>query len=112
MEEQMTDRLSRYIKSLGLTHEEFAKSIGMKKTTFSNKIQGIRSIDADMLVVILTTYPDLSADWLLTGHGKMEKASFNDLELKDQMIATLQEELSQKNQQLNEALSAITKVAP
>jgi len=79
MNESITDRLSRFIKFMGLTHEEFAKSIGMKKSTFSNKIQGTRGIDITMLVNILTTYPILSADWLLTGEGNMEKMDLGKL---------------------------------
>jgi len=91
MNETITDRLSRFIKFMGLTHGEFSASIGMKKSTFSNKIQGSRNIDITMVVNILTAYPNLNADWLLLGKGTMEKIKLEDGTFQSAMLQMMQE---------------------
>lgn len=49
----------------------FAEKIGKVKTTFANYLNGSRPTPVDVIVDILNTFPDLSADWLLRGNGDM-----------------------------------------
>lgn len=63
-------------------------------------IDGETSIKSETIIRILETYPDLSAEWLLRGKGKMILPEHNSL---DTMIAALIhriEQLAIENQQL------------
>jgi len=106
MDETIEKRLAHYIKAIGMTQFEFGQSIGLKKTTFSNKIQGVRTLDTATIVTILGTYPNLSAEWLLMGRGKMERPN---IEQKEEMIEMLKKELEEKNALLRSAIDAIKK---
>jgi hypothetical protein len=50
----------------------FSMRIGFPYTTLNNYINGVRkTIDAELLSKITSTYVDISAEWLLTGRGGM-----------------------------------------
>jgi hypothetical protein len=93
----------------------FAESQGFKKEDFFNKIEISYSnfkgkslfseIGADKLVKILTNYPQINADWLLTGKGEMLRNIEEDetenpmavelLEYKNKEIAELKKQLQE-----------------
>lgn len=51
----------------------FSKAIGINQVTFNKYIRGrIPSLEA--IDAILSTFPDVSAEWLLRGEGKMYKS--------------------------------------
>jgi len=102
MNETITERLSFFIKSQGLTHIKFAESIGLKKTTFSNKIQGSRSIDINMLEKILEVYPNLNMNWLISGAGNMEVS----LRITDTSIIEMTEKMDAISKQNQEIMSS------
>lgn len=93
----------------------FAISIGMLQETLNKqlKIDG-RGVSTRTLVLILNTYPDLSAEWLLRGEGEMEKGSewkvtqfvpVHDTELVDALkdhIATLKGENERMRKEIEE----------
>jgi len=103
MNETINQRMSRFLKFKGLTHGEFSESIGMKRSTFSNKIQGSREFDIKMLAKILQTYPNLNLNWLVSGVGAMEVSNLDTaaaiLEIKKQLDI-----LSKQNKELTVVL--------
>lgn len=64
------ERLIQFAKSQGLMMMDFYKKISVAHSNFSG--DGANSaLSTDKIVHILTTYPELSADWLLLGKGEI-----------------------------------------
>lgn len=60
----MYENLKTLRKSLKLTQEEFAKSIGISRTTYSNYEGGIREPTSEFWIAVATTY-EVSIDYLM-----------------------------------------------
>jgi phage repressor protein C with HTH and peptisase S24 domain len=76
MECSIHQRIQHFIDYLGITNNQFAKEIGDS----SAKISQVTSPDGSkpdfrisLVVKILSRYPSLSSDWLITGEGPMLK---------------------------------------
>ena len=67
----ITQRLNEIKNNYNLSGARFADKVGKVKNTFANYLNGSRPIPTDVIVDILNTFPDLSADWLLRGKGDM-----------------------------------------
>lgn len=64
-------RLDLIIRELGLSGRAFEKECGLANGSYSSIRDGV---GADKLKKILIRYPQISAEWLLTGRGEMLKA--------------------------------------
>lgn len=78
MDNSIHQRIQHFIDHLQITNNQFAKEIGDS----SAKISQVTSPDGSkpdfrisLLVKILSRYPSLSSDWLLTGEGPMLKTA-------------------------------------
>jgi hypothetical protein len=65
-------RLDLIINALGLSGRAFEKACGLANGSYSSIGNGV---GADKLKKILTQFPQISAEWLLTGYGEMFKTS-------------------------------------
>ena len=66
------ERILAFLDFKGIKKVDFFDATSIKDSNFKGK--NLQSqIGGDMIVKILTTYPDLSAEWLLTGRGAMIK---------------------------------------
>ena len=66
------ERILAFLDFKGIKKVDFFDATSIKDSNFKGK--NLQSqIGGDMIVKILTTYPDLSAEWLLTGKGDMLK---------------------------------------
>lgn len=61
-------RLDMVINRLGISGRAFSKECGFSESYYATINEGI---GADKLNKILSIHPEISADWLLTGHGEM-----------------------------------------
>ncbi len=112
-----TERIIQYIEFKGISKYKFCKDLG-----FSNKfLDNSSNMGTDKACKILHYYPEINAEWLLTGQGSMlnkssesiityhhnneepvEQSSYKDLadarlqiiEMKDEKIKWLENELS------------------
>lgn len=66
------DKIFAFLEKKGISKTEFYAETGIESSNFKGKNKDSLPGSA-MLVKILTKYPDLSADWLLTGKGEMLK---------------------------------------
>ena len=73
----MKDRLKKLRKSLGLTQQEFADRIGIKRNTLANYELG-RNVPIDAVLTLIVREYSVSEEWLRTGEGEMFSASMND----------------------------------
>lgn len=61
-----------FVESQGFKKEDFFNKVGISYSNFKGK--SLESeISADKLVTILTIYPQINPEWLLTGKGQMFK---------------------------------------
>lgn len=74
MDKKLTvkDKVFAFLEKKGISKTEFYAETGIESSNFKGKNKDSLPGSA-MLVKILTKYPDLSADWLLTGKGEMIK---------------------------------------
>lgn len=78
-------RIKEYIDFKGIRVSVFEKSIGISNGSFGGQLKKNRTIGIDRLENILKVYPDLSAEWVLTGKGTMLK----DAESYEQAVESL-----------------------
>ena len=64
------DKILAFIKEKGLSREEFYRETGLSASNFKGAAMK-SELGGDKIVKILTTYKDLSPEWLLTGEGSM-----------------------------------------
>lgn len=112
----INERFNLLIEALKLNPNAFAKSIGKSYTAIDSTIKGKSKPGYDMLEATFETYPDISPDWLMNGKGEMYRQQenskpkqqddylldllrkmeegfsrlSNQVEVKDQQIASLQ----------------------
>ena len=65
------ERIKQFIDSEGIAVSAFEKSIGMSNASFGKSLRSGGAIGTDKLENILSVYPKLSPNWLLTGEGAM-----------------------------------------
>lgn len=61
-----------FIENQGFKKEDFFNKVGISYSNFKGKSLN-SEIAADKLVTILTIFPQLNSEWLLTGNGEMLK---------------------------------------
>lgn len=66
------DRILTFIERRGIRRSDFYKATGLSDSNFKGKNM-LSQPGGDMMVKILTAYPEISADWLLMGAGNMLK---------------------------------------
>lgn len=89
MENAMLERLRGVRTSKAKSVNNFAKLIGMSQTTVNGIMLGSRGVSVDIIIAVLTAFPDISAEWLMRGEGEMlrsEEVAQNAL-ISDETIA-------------------------
>ena len=69
------ERIKQYIDYKSISVAAFEKSIGMSNASFGKCLKKGGAIGTDKLENILSAYPDISPNWLLTGNGTMLRNS-------------------------------------
>lgn len=121
----LIDRIKMIIEAKKCSPRAFAKAIEFNYATLSNYLSGRRTtLDSELIIRILATYDNLSADWLLRGKGnmfnqeeepeceldKLKNIVYTIDDLQDQIIKkTLQtQHLLEENQKLKDELTRLT----
>lgn len=66
-------RLKQYLDYKGITNQNYEIEVGFSNGAFGTQLRNDKNIGSDKLENTLKSFPDLSAEWLLTGVGKMIK---------------------------------------
>lgn len=67
----MVERIKELIAYTGLSDRAFALKCGLKQNTFSRQLNGLNEVSIQTSLSILSTFPEISAEWLLRGTGEM-----------------------------------------
>lgn len=67
----MINRIKEVIDMSGKTDASFAKKIGQQQMTLWRQLNGERKLSLETVTLILNTFPEVSAEWLLRGTGSM-----------------------------------------
>jgi len=68
----MHNRLKNWMESESLKSSALADNIGVNRATISHILSGRNKPSIDFLQKLLHSYPDLNANWLITGIGYMQ----------------------------------------
>ncbi|CAD0004402.1 hypothetical protein [Flavobacterium chungangense] len=66
------ERILQYAEYKGLVKEKFIEDLGMTYGNFKGKHK-YTTVNSDFLDTLLSTYPDINIEWVITGEGDMEK---------------------------------------
>jgi len=86
-------RLAYFIETKGLSLNKLSMQIGVSNSYFSKMVRNNASIGSDILEKILRTFPDLNAEWLLTGAGEMTNDLLKVGEIDQKLLKVTKEEL-------------------
>lgn len=70
---EITERLSNLVFMFGNSVNAFAKNIGVDTANLNKMVKGQQSITKKTVQKIISAYPQVSEEWLLTGEGTMLK---------------------------------------
>ena len=99
----LIDRIKMIIEAKGYSPRAFAIAIGFNYSTLKNYLTGRRStIDSELIEKALTSFDDISAEWLLRGKGDIliqkeeTEPGMDKLKSIVYTIANLQDEINEK----------------
>lgn len=103
----MNKRIKELRKALGLTQQEFADKIGVKRNSIANYETG-RNTPIDAIVVSICRIFNVNEEWLRTGQGEM----FKQLSQAELAARTVGEALSSDNKFIQSVFIALGKLTP
>lgn len=103
----MTDRLRQFIDSKGLKIATFEKQINVANQTIRKALTNNTSITTAVLEKILISFPELNANWLLTGRGSMLNDSAKVPETQHEITVSIKIDVS--DPLYNELIQRLTK---
>lgn len=71
---EIIERISEIISSTKKSARAFALKCNIKPQTLSSQLTHTRELGLSTVIAILTTFEDISAEWLLRGEGSMLKS--------------------------------------
>lgn len=108
--ESVLHRINEFREYSAISKSTLAASIGVEQTTLNNQLIGKRGLSLDTVIALLSTFSDLSSEWLLRDRGDMflkkydgslEANAVRQSERIEKLIGTietLQESIDLKNQ--------------
>jgi transcriptional regulator with XRE-family HTH domain len=67
----MTDRIELILKTQNLTPTQFADAIGIQRSSMSHILARRNKPSLDFAMKLLNRFPEINAEWLLTGKNQM-----------------------------------------
>ena len=104
----MKDRIIQFLKENSLTSTKFADVIGVQRSSISHILSGRNKPSFDFIEKMLIAYPDLDAQWLITGIGDMYT---NQPSLFDQKESEINNVLTQRELNIQNQLSSHTDIS-
>lgn len=106
----MQERLNEVKYYYKLSGRGLASILGLSPATITNYLGGVKAPSYEFINALLSTYPDISAEWLLRGEGPMLRTDPIDIEslrkkyeteilVKDGIIKELRSIVLEKNKE-------------
>lgn len=114
----MIERIKALIAHLGLSTRAFAIKCGLRQNTLSNQLNGMRELSLPTVSAILSSYPEVSAEWLMRGTGPMFISSEDSSPELDRLnklvdtITTLQDTINLRNETISILTSQLNNLKP
>lgn len=83
MDNSIGKRIELIRKSERLDIKEFMEILKVSKTAYYGWVNGEYFPGSDVLITILTKFPNIKAEWLILGVGEMNKTSSNTNEVSE-----------------------------
>lgn len=125
MENSIIHRIAEIITSKGFSENSFAKQIGSNQRTINQQLRGDRKLSLDTVCNVISSFGDISAEWLLRGEGNMNKSeeknsdihimyetSRKQILLRDERIRDLEIELELANTRCEELKKEVLAMIP
>lgn len=75
MKEAVLQRVINICSAKFASESQFAKAVGINQKTINQQFRRERSISLDTILAVLSSFEDISAEWLMRGTGDMELPS-------------------------------------
>jgi len=95
----MKERIIQFLRDMNLTSTKFADEIGVQRSSISHILSGRNKPSYDFIEKMLITYPEIDAQWLITGKGNMlsnQPSLFNQNNISNQNVLSSGESNIQK----------------
>lgn len=69
--ESVLQRINEFREYAAISKSTLAASIGVEQTTLNNQLIGKRGLSLDTIIAMLSTFSDLSSEWLFRDRGNM-----------------------------------------
>lgn len=103
----MNERIKELRKALGLTQQDFADKIGIKRNSFANYETG-RNTPLDAIIVSICREFNVNETWLRTGEGEMFIQISRDEEIAEFVGGLLKDEKPDFKRRLITVLARMT----
>ena len=77
MKDDVLQRVKKILTLKSNSETQFARQIGANQKTINQQIKGERSLSLDTVLLILTSFEDVSAEWLMRGKGDTFKSDIS-----------------------------------
>lgn len=67
----MNDRIEQLLEEIEMSPSLFADAIGVQRATISHILSGRNNPSLDLVQKVLSRFPELNPDWILSGKGDM-----------------------------------------
>lgn len=75
MKEAIIQRIKEIIENKSLSESQFSKLISANQKTINQQLKGERGISIDTILSILSSFEQISSEWLLRGEGSMLRSN-------------------------------------
>lgn len=75
MEESVKERIKKILLEKKISLTQLSKQCGVNQKTLNNQINSVTQLSASNILLILSNFEDISAEWLLRGRGEMYLSS-------------------------------------
>ena len=72
MEKKVYERIQILLKEKRISPHELAKILGINPQSVYNYLAGASKAPMSFVLMVLNSFPDVSAEWLLRGNGPMQ----------------------------------------
>ncbi len=97
----MKERILKLISIEQMTAAKFADVIGVQRSNVSHILSGRNNPSLDFIQKILSSFPNVSIEWLISGKGKMYKKESSPNELFAEPVAANATTTNSSNQSQN-----------